>query len=80
MTSNENHDPGDEDRSRSMEGDCPRCDRPIDMGRAQWNCEVWCFDCSMHPHDVRTRMKKQNGTFVPPRGPLRIVFTDKGER
>ena len=52
---------------------CPRCDRPMDSGRVQRNGKVWCFDCSMDPHDVRVRMQKMDGTFVAPRM-VRIEF------
>lgn len=57
-----------------MSAVCRRCDKPIGSGRAQWNREVWCFDCSMDPHDVRVRMRKQDGTFEPPTGPIHIEF------
>lgn len=64
---------------------CPRCEQPMSSGRVQRNGQVWCFDCSMDPHDVRVRMQKMDGTFAAPKGPFRVELTrlttdDRSER
>lgn len=60
---------------------CPRCEQPMPAGRCQRPGVVWCFDCSMDPHDVRVRMSKQDGTFVAPKlGRIEFTRLGRGDR
>lgn len=45
---------------------CPMCNVAMSSGRMQHDRRVVCFECSMHPHDMRTRIRKIDGPWPPP--------------